>query len=246
LGAALSLERLWLTDFRSHESFELDVAPGVTAIVGANGSGKTNIVEAVAWLVTMRSFRGAPTEALIRHGADRAVARAQLRSEERELLIEAELPRSGRARIQINRQRVQRKRDLLGLMSVTVFSPDDLELVKGSPKERRDYLDQVLLGLHPRNDSVPVRAEVDKVLKQRNALLKGCRGRLDTDAAFTLDVWDAKLAESGAALCNARSDAVQRLGPLVTEGLNAVAGKAEIQLSYVAPERLVMSMCDAA
>ena len=227
------LERLWLTDFRSHETLELDFARGVTALVGPNGSGKTNIVEAIGWLMSMRSFRGAPNEALVRQGADQAIARAQLRSDQRELLIEAELPRSGRIRIQMNKQRVQRK-DLLGVMSVTVFAPDDLEMVKGSPGERRTYLDSVVVGLHPRNEAI--RAQVDKVLKQRNALLKSVHGRLDGDAAFTLDVWDTKLAEAGNQLGALRADAVQRLSPLVTEALQAVAGgNHEVSLTYVAP-----------
>ena len=205
--SALVLERLWLTDFRSHEALDLEFARGVTALVGPNGSGKTNIVEAIGWLMSMRSFRGAPNEALVRQGADQAIARAQLRSDQRELLIEAELPRSGRIRIQMNKQRVQRK-DLLGVMSVTVFAPDDLEMVKGSPGERRTYLDQVVVGLHPRNEAI--RAQVDKVLKQRNALLKSVHGRLSGDAEFTLDVWDTKLAEAGNQLGALRAEAVQR------------------------------------
>lgn len=232
--SALVLERLWLTDFRSHAHVDLEFSPGVTALIGPNGSGKTNIVEAIAWLTTMRSFRGAPTEALIRLGADKAIARAQLRSDQRELLLEAELPRTGRARIQMNRQRVQRNRDLLGVMSVTVFAPDDLELIKGSPGERRTYLDHVVVSQHPRNEAI--RAKVDKVLKQRNALLKGVHGRLDNDAAFTLDVWDTKLAESGDQLGALRADAVARLAPLVTSALHAVAGgDHDVQLRYVAP-----------
>lgn len=232
--SALILERLWLTDFRSHEQVDLEFARGVTALIGPNGSGKTNIVEAIAWLTTMRSFRGAPTDALVRRGADKAIARAQLRSDERELLLEAELPRTGRARIQMNRQRVQRNRDLLGVMSITVFAPDDLEMVKGSPGERRTYLDHVVVGQHPRNEAI--RAQVDKVLKQRNALLKGVHGRLDTDAAFTLDVWDAKLAEAGDQLGALRADVVERLSPLVAAALQAVAGgEHDVQLRYVAP-----------
>lgn len=232
--SALVLEQLWLTDFRSHESVDLAFAPGVTALIGPNGSGKTNIVEAIGWLTTMRSFRGAPTDALIRRGAERAVARAQLRSDQRELLLEAELPRTGRARIQMNRQRVQRTRDLLGVMSVTVFAPDDLEMIKGSPGERRSYLDQVVVGRHPRNEAV--RAQVDKVLKQRNALLKGVHGRLNDDAAFTLDVWDTKLATAGDELGALRADAVQSLSPIVTSSLQAVAGENhEIRLRYMAP-----------
>jgi len=231
--SALVLERLWLTDFRSHASLELEFARGVTALVGPNGSGKTNIVEAIGWLTSMRSFRGAPNDALIRQGADQAVARAQLRSDQRELLLEAELPRTGRIRVQMNKQRVQRK-DLLGVMSVTVFAPDDLELIKGSPGERRGYLDHVVVGQHPRNEAI--RAQVDKVLKQRNALLKGVHGRLDTDAAFTLDVWDSKLAEAGNQLGALRADAVTQLSPLVTNALQAVAGgDHQVSLRYVAP-----------
>ena len=232
--SALVLERLWLTDFRSHASVDLEFARGATALIGPNGSGKTNIVEAIGWLTTTKSFRGAPTDALIRRGADRAIARAQLRSDQRELLIEAELPRTGRARIQMNRQRVQRTRDLLGVMSVTVFAPDDLEMIKGSPGERRTYLDQVVVGLHPRNEAI--RAQVEKTLKQRNALLKGVHGRLDNDAAFTLDVWDQKLAEAADQLGALRADAISRLTPLVVDALQAVAGdRHEVQLAYVAP-----------
>lgn len=232
--SALVLERLWLTDFRSHESVDLEFARGATALIGPNGSGKTNIVEAIGWLTTTKSFRGAPTDALIRRGADRAIARAQLRSDQRELLLEAELPRTGRARIQMNRQRVQRTRDLLGVMSVTVFAPDDLEMIKGSPGERRTYLDQVVVGLHPRNEAI--RAQVEKTLKQRNALLKGVHGRLDNDAAFTLDVWDQKLAEAADQLGALRAGAIARLAPLVADALHAVAGdRHEVQLGYLAP-----------
>ncbi len=231
--SALVLERLWLTDFRSHRGLDLDFSSGATALIGPNGSGKTNIVEAIGWLTSMRSFRGAPNDALIRRDADVAIARAQLRSDQRELLLEAELPRTGRLRVQMNRQRVQRK-DLLGVMSVTVFAPDDLELVKGSPGDRRSYLDDVVVSLHPRNEAI--RAKVDKVLKQRNALLKGVHGRLDTDAAFTLDVWDSKLSEAGDQLGALRAEAIARLGPLVSNALQAVAGGGhEVSLRYVAP-----------
>ena len=233
MTSALVLERLWLTDFRSHRSLELDFDAGVTALIGPNGSGKTNIVESIAWLTSMRSFRGAPNDALIHRDSEVAIARAQLRSDQRELLLEAEVPRSGRVRVQMNKQRMQRK-DLLGVMSVTVFAPDDLELIKGSPGERRSYLDDVVVSLHPRNE--PIRAKVDKILKQRNALLKGVHGRLDTDAAFTLDVWDSKLAEAGDQLGALRADAIERLSPLVSSALQAVAGgNHDVSLRYVAP-----------
>ncbi|MGI9608559.1 MAG: DNA replication/repair protein RecF [Acidimicrobiales bacterium] len=231
---ALVLEQLWLSDWRSHASFEMEFSPGVTAIVGRNGSGKTNVVEAIAWLATMRSFRGAPSEALIRRDAEAAVVRALLRSEQRELLLEAELPRRGRSRIQLNKQRLTRTADLVGTMSVTVFAPDDLELVKGSPGARRTYLDQILGGMHPRNDAT--RSEVEKILKQRNALLKGCRGRLDSDATYTLDVWDAKLADAGNRLCAARNEAIAELAPIVQTAYRDVAGdEVAVDLTYIAP-----------
>jgi DNA replication and repair protein RecF len=121
------LERLWLTDFRSYHQAELVPAPdGLTVVVGANGEGKTNLLEAIAYLASLRSFRGAPGEALIRVGATTAVVRAEGRREARGLLIEAELRPSGRDRVQVNRQPLRRTRDLLGALQVTVFSPDDL------------------------------------------------------------------------------------------------------------------------
>jgi len=205
----------------------------LTVLLGDNGQGKTNVLEAIGWLATLASFRGAPTEAMIRQGAERAVIRAEGEREGRALLIEAELVASGRNRVLVNRQPLKRARDLLGVLRVTVFAPDDLVLVKGGPAERRRYLDDALVASHPRYDAL--RGEVDKVLKQRNALLKGVNGRLDETAAFTLDVWDAKLAESGGALASARQNLLARLSPVLSQTYDAVAhGPAEITAGYVA------------
>jgi DNA replication and repair protein RecF len=227
------LDRVWLTDFRSYAELEVDLAPGLTALLGDNGQGKTNLLEAVAWLATLSSFRGAPNEALVRRGADRAVIRAQGEAEGRAILLEAELVPGGRNRVLVNRQPLKRARDLLGALRVTVFAPDDLELVKGGPAERRRYLDDALVATHPRYDAL--RTEVDKVLKQRNALLKGAGGRLDESAAFTLDVWDAKLAEAGGALAAARQDLLARIVPVLGRTYDAVAhGPAEVAAGYVA------------
>jgi DNA replication and repair protein RecF len=229
----LRLDRVWLTDFRSYATAEISLAPGLTAVLGDNGQGKTNVLEAIAWLATLSSFRGAPTEALIRDGAARAVIRAEGEREGRPLLVEAELVASGRNRVLVNRQPLQRARDLLGVLRVTVFAPDDLELVKGGPAERRRYLDDALVASHPRYDAL--RAEVDKVLKQRNALLKNAGGRLDESAAFTLDVWDAKLVESGGALASARQNLLDRLAPALSQTYDAVAhGPAEVSVAYLA------------
>ena len=133
----MTVERLWLTDFRNHPEVDLVLDPGVTLVVGSNGQGKTNLIEALAWLARGSSFRGAPTEAMVRFGADRAVVRAEIDAAGRSVLLEAELVASGRNRIQVNKQRIIRLRDLLGHFRTTVFGPDDLRLVKGSPGERR-------------------------------------------------------------------------------------------------------------
>lgn len=229
----MRLDRVWLTDLRSYPSAEVELAPGLTALLGDNGQGKTNLLEAVAWLATLASFRGAPTEALIRSGADRAVIRAEGEREGRAILIEAELVANGRNRVLVNRQPLKKARDLLGVLRVSVFSPDDLEMVKGGPAERRRYLDDALVASHPRYDAL--RSEVDKVLKQRNALLKGVGGRLDEGAAFTLDVWDAKLAESGGALASARRNLLDRLAPVLSDTYDAVANRpAEVSATYQA------------
>jgi DNA replication and repair protein RecF len=212
---------LWLTDFRNYTAAHLDLAPGLTALVGANGEGKTNLLEALGWLATLGSFRGAPTEALVRRGAPFAVVRAEAEREGRDLLIEAQLQPTGRNRVLVNRQPLRRARDLLGSLRVTVFTPDDLAVVKDGPGERRRMLDDALVSLHPRHDAL--RAEVDKVLRQRNALLRQAGGRLDESAAFTLDVWDAKLAEAGGELVAARLDLLARVGPVLGTMYDALA-----------------------
>lgn len=229
----MRLERVWLTDLRSYAEAEIELAPGLTALLGDNGQGKTNVLEGIAWLATLTSFRGAPTDALIRRGAERAIIRAEGEREGRSILIEAELAATDRNRVLVNRQPLKRARDLLGVLRVTVFAPDDLELVKGGPAQRRRYLDDALVASHPRYDAL--RSEVDKVLKQRNALLKGAGGRLDESAAFTLDVWDAKLAESGGALASARQNLLDRLEPVLSQTYDSVAhGPAEVGATYVA------------
>jgi DNA replication and repair protein RecF len=229
---------LWLTDFRNYDDATFEFTTGRTAIVGANGQGKTNLVEALAFLATLASFRDAPTDALVRDGAERAVVRAEVVHDDgRELLVEAELTRGGRTRVQVNRQRLGRARDLLGVVRVTVFSPDDLVLVKGGPAQRRRYLDDVLVALHARNDRA--RVDLERILRQRNTLLKQAGGRLSEEIAWSLDVWDAKLVEVGEKIGAARADLVDELGPMVAEAYSAIArhGRTTIAVRYEPPWR---------
>ncbi|MDQ3107244.1 MAG: DNA replication/repair protein RecF [Actinomycetota bacterium] len=218
----MRVTRLWLTDFRNYTSAELEPDPeGLTVIVGSNGEGKTNLLEAIGYLATLTSFRGAPSEALIRSGSPTAVVRAEGVRDDRQLLIEAELHATGRDRIQVNRQPLKRARDLLGALRVSVFAPDDLVLVKGGPGERRRFLDDVLVALHPKHDAL--QRDVDRVLRQRNTLLRQSGGRLSTEIGHTLDVWDAKLASAGEALVEAREELLAQLEPEIAKAYDQVA-----------------------
>ncbi|MCB0999906.1 MAG: DNA replication/repair protein RecF [Acidimicrobiales bacterium] len=215
--------RIELVDYRNYVTAAFDLTPGITAVVGRNGQGKTNFAEALGYLSTLDSFRGAPAEALIRAGADAAVIRATVRHDDgRELSIEAELSRSGRNRVLVNRQKLPRTRDLLGVVRVSVFSPDDLALVKEGPSERRRFLDDTLVALALKYDAM--RLELDRVVKQRNTLLKQAAGRLDEASETTLDVWDAKYAELGDRFGQARAVLIARLGPIVQEAYEHLAG----------------------
>ena len=216
---------LQLVDFRNYTQADLQFESGTTAVVGDNGQGKTNLAEALAYLATLDSFRGAPTDALIRIGAETAIVRAEVRHDDgRELLIEAEINRNGRNRVLVNRQRLAKSRELLGVIRVSVFAPDDLALVKGGPGERRRWMDDALVALAVKNDAL--RLEIDRILKQRNSLLKQSGGRINDELAITLDVWDAKLAQHGEQLGHARATLVARLMPMVVEAYEQLAGVA--------------------
>jgi DNA replication and repair protein RecF len=221
------ITRLELLDWRNYARLALDLADGTVAVLGDNGQGKTNLTESLGYLATMRSFRGVPSAALIRDGATEAVVRATVRHDDgREVLVEARLAREGRNVIHVNRRRLARARDLLGVVRTTVFSPDDLELVKGGPQLRRDWLDDALVALAVRHDAL--RLEVDRVVRQRNATLKAAAGRLGDAVASMLDAWDAKYADVGTRLGDARAHLVGRLAPEVDRAYGDLAGRAGV------------------
>ena len=218
----MTVKHLWLTDFRNHREINLSLDPGVTVVVGTNGRGKTNLIEALVWLARGMSFRGAPTEALVRSSAERAFVRAEVETAGRMVLLEAELVASGRNRIQVNRQRVTRLRDLLGHFRATVFGPDDLRLIKGGPGDRRGWIDDLLVDLHSGNHAL--RGDLDRILRQRNALLKQARGRSTPEVETTLDVWDTQLIEVGEQLASARREVLTGLVPEVEVLMDALTG----------------------
>ena len=222
---------LELTDFRCYQAARLELPEGVTVVLGDNGQGKTSLLEAVGWAALGRSFRGVPDAALVRIGAEQAVLRVAVDAGGHEQSVEAELRAVGRNRILRNHQSLTRHRDLLGTLRVTVFAPDDLELVKGGPGGRRTYLDDLLSSGAPRLDGV--RGDYERIVRQRNALLKG--GVRDEEARTTLDVFDEQLVTSGAELVRGRLRLVARLTPLVASAYMDLAGaSATVETRYEA------------
>lgn len=239
----MRLSRLWLQDFRCYETLDVPFGEGCTVITGANGQGKTSLLEAVAWVATGRSFRGVPDAALVAAGHDEAIVRAEIVDDERTTLTEAALRAVGRNRVLVNKQPVTRRRDMLEHLRVTVFSPDDLAVVKSGPARRRDYLDELLEAGSPRLASV--RTDYERVLRQRNALLRG--GVRDAEARTTLDVLDDRLATSGGELVRSRLELVERLAPGIAQAYESLAGatpglgmryEAEWSEGALSPDRL--------
>jgi DNA replication and repair protein RecF len=169
------LRRLALTDFRSYAAVDLSLEPGVSTLIGANGQGKTNVVEAAGYLATLGSHRVANDAPLVRHGAERAILRGAVTSAERDSLVEIEINPGRANRARLNRTPVPRPRQVLGVLRTVLFAPEDLSLVKGDPEQRRRYLDDLLIARAPRYAGV--RSDYERVLRQRTALLKSLRGR---------------------------------------------------------------------
>jgi DNA replication and repair protein RecF len=228
------LTRLALTDFRSYAAADLALAPGVSTFTGPNGQGKTNLVEAAAYVATFGSHRVATDAPLIRHGAQRAILRAVVTSAQRDSLVEIEI-NSGRAnRVRLNRVPLPRPREALGTLRCVLFAPEDLAVVKGDPDQRRRYLDDLLVATRPR--FAGVRADYERVLRQRTALLKsakvarvgargGAAGGDSPGRPSTLEVWDEHLVTKGAELTAGRLELAVALRPLVAKAYAAVSGE---------------------
>jgi DNA replication and repair protein RecF len=234
----MHVRHLSVVDFRSYPEAELELEPGVTALVGPNGQGKTNLVEALGYLATLDSHRVATDAPLVRSGAERAIVRAGVVREGRETRVEVEITPGKANRARLGGAPVPKAREVLGTLRTVLFAPEDLAIVKGDPGERRRFLDELLVARAPRYAGV--RADYDRVLKQRNALLKtaGAARRAGGNALRTLDVWDAHLATAGAALLAGRIELVDALRPLVDKAYTSVSrgsGPADITYSSSLP-----------
>ena len=217
------VRRLALQDFRSWPQVQLELAPGRTVFVGPNGFGKTNLVEALWYSSTLGSHRVASDGPLIRAGAERAVVSTIVVNEGRELAVDLEIAAGRANKARLNRSPVRSAREVLGVLRAVLFAPEDLALVRGDPSERRRYLDELATTRRPR--VAAVRADYDKVLRQRAALLKtaGPRHRGDRSVLETLDVWDGHLAAQGAQLIAARVELINLLAPEVEKAYQLLA-----------------------
>lgn len=243
------VRHLSVSNFRSYESAELPLSPGITTLVGLNGQGKTNLVEAIGYLATLSSHRVANDQPLVRFGSSQAVIRGVVVRDGRETLVELELNPGRANRARLGRSPMQRPREVLGTLRTVLFAPEDLALVKGDPSERRRFLDELLVARQPR--WAGVRSDYDKVLRQRNALLKsaapvlrrGARYRprpaeeagddARASALHTLDIWNDHLATVGSQLLYARLRLLRDLGPYLSKAYDEVsAGQSDARVSY--------------
>jgi DNA replication and repair protein RecF len=227
--------RLGLVDFRSYPQAEVEFGPGVTSFVGPNGHGKTNLVEAIHYVATLGSHRVSTDAPLVRSGAARAIVRVEVHTD-RDVVLEIEINPGKANRARLNRSPVPRPREVVGLLRTVLFAPEDLALVKGDPSERRRFLDELLTVRSPR--MAGVRQDYDRVLKQRNSLLRSAslarKARSGADSQLrTLEVWDSHLARSGSELLATRLELLEALRPLVAGSYDAVArGKGDARLDY--------------
>lgn len=227
------LDWIELQNFRNYKtlSFSPDHS-GVIVIVGDNGQGKTSLLEAMAFMATKKSFRGATKEGIISYESEEAIVRGGFESsQQRKILVEASIARSGRDRFLVNKQPLSRVSDINKTVPVTVFATQDIEIVRGAPALRREFLDGCVATLYPRGASVI--SSVERVLRQRGMLLKQSGGILTSEISSTLDVWDRQLGDYGSRLSEMRDQLVLQLEPYVDEAYRRISGRSEpLSLSY--------------
>ena len=250
------VRHLGLRDFRSWERVELELTAGRTVFLGPNGYGKTNLVEALAYSSTLRSHRVATDAPLVRAGASRTVVSTIVVNDGRELAVDLEITPGKANKALLNRSPVRTAREVVGVLRAVLFAPEDLVLVRGDPGERRRYLDDLAAVRRPM--IAGVRADYERVLRQRTALLKTAAGQRTRDAGLlqTLEVWDGHLAEHGAKLMAARVELVNLLRPEVEKAYQLLApGSRVADISYRSsvdaegerrePESFVAALLDA-
>lgn len=218
----MHVKHLTLGNFRNYETVELPLNTGVNLLVGKNGQGKTNLAEAIFYAATLSSHRVSGYLPLIRQGQSKAIIRLLARFEDRENLLELELNAEGSNRARINKSETTRIRDVLGYVNAVIFSPEDLDIVKRDPSNRRAFIDDLIVQLAPRMSGVY--SDYERVLKQRNTLLRSAKNMTSSASGLsTLDSWDQSLVKIGSEIVAARFDIAQRIGPYLSEAYAAIA-----------------------
>lgn len=218
----MHVKHLTLSNFRNYATVELPLATGINLLVGKNGQGKTNLAEAIFYAATLGSHRVSGYLPLIKQGESKAIIRLLARFEDRENLLELELNTEGSNRARINKSDTSRVRDILGYVNAVIFSPEDLDIVKRDPSNRRAFIDELIVQLTPR--MAGVYSDYERVLKQRNSLLKSARNlTVSSSGLSTLDSWDQSLVRIGSEIISARFDITSRLAPFLKEAYAAIA-----------------------
>ena len=218
----MHVKHLTLSNFRNYSTVELPLAQGINLLVGKNGQGKTNLAEAIFYAATLSSHRVSGYLPLIKQGETKAIIRLLARFEDRENLLELELTTEGSNRARINKSETPRVRDVLGYVNAVIFSPEDLDIVKRDPSNRRAFIDELIVQLTPR--MAGVYSDYDRVLKQRNTLLKSARNMSASASGLsTLDSWDQSLVGIGSEIIAARFDITSRLAPYLQAAYAAIA-----------------------
>ena len=216
------LKHLSLGNFRNYETAEISLASGINLLVGPNGQGKTNLVEAVRYLSSLSSHRVAGYLPLIRQSQNQAIIRASVAFEDREIQLELELNRDSANKARVNKSPVTKLRDVLGYLNSVTFAPEDLDIVKRDPSARRAFIDELVIQVWPR--FAGIYSDFDRVLKQRNTLLKTARATKTVGGALsTLDAWDESLIEYGSDIVSARIKLIDQLRPYLTSAYQKIA-----------------------
>ena len=218
----MHVKHLTLSNFRNYSTVELPLATGINLLVGRNGQGKTNLAEAIFYSATLNSHRVSGYLPLIKQGETKAIIRLLARFEDRENLLELELTTEGSNRARINKSETPRVRDVLGYVNAVIFSPEDLDIVKRDPSNRRAFIDELIVQLTPR--MAGVYSDYERVLKQRNTLLKSSRNMSASASGLsTLDSWDQSLVRIGSEIIAARFDITTRMVPFLKAAYSAIA-----------------------
>jgi DNA replication and repair protein RecF len=218
----MHVKHLTLSNFRNYKTVELPLATGINLLVGRNGQGKTNLVEAIFFAATLNSHRLSGYIPLIKQGEAKAIIRVLARFEDRENLIELELNNEGSNRARINKSDAQRVRDVLGYVNAVIFSPEDLDIVKRDPLNRRKFIDELIVQLTPR--MAGVYSDYERVLKQRNTLLRSAKNLTASSSGLsTLDSWDDSLVRIGSEIVAARFDIASKIAPHLADAYASIA-----------------------